>query len=189
MTSQSIQHSILSTIETILFWFENQNKMVSMMDKIEWFAYAPRIFVSEMFDRNVRWIIDARPQLANTRLNQNDRLDLTFAASLTSLRLLMFQVCFLHLIGSNSTTDALDKYSIFSLDHLELKQVDNSFGIPSTRMKETLQIACKEILLVNSWSTFLQRVGLGLMSSKALYDWLVKSIGNSARKQYHKRRY
>mmetsp|Transcript_28826 Transcript_28826/g.32313 ORF Transcript_28826/g.32313 Transcript_28826/m.32313 type:complete len:679 (+) Transcript_28826:102-2138(+) len=133
--------------------------------------------VMEVFDRNVRWNLQKDPSLGNHFLPDADRLDKTFAATITSLRLLMFQVHFMSTIGRPAGTsgpfDILDNY-------------EKRLGKPTTAQKEDLLMNAKEILAVKTWNEFFLRLGGGAPTWQRLVGILKQAVENSKRKGYHK---
>lgn len=133
--------------------------------------------VMEVFDRNVRWNLQKDPSLGNHYLPDADRLDRAFVATKTSLRLLMFQVYFMSMIGrptgSSGPFDVLDHY-------------EKRLGKPTTAQKEDLLMNAKEILAVKTWHEFFLRLGGGVPTWQRLVDILKQAVENSKRKGYHK---
>lgn len=136
-----------------------------------------RPLVMEAFDRNVRWILQEYPRLSGGYVDANDRLNLTFAGSKTSLRLLMFQTLFMAKIGrpagSQGPFSVLDRYN---------KQM----GKPTTGQKEDLQKNAKEILAVVAWPQFFFRLGGPVPTAHRLVQIFKDAVNNSARKKYHR---
>lgn len=137
-------------------------------------------FVMETFDRNVRWLLKMFPSLGNLDYNRpsddENRLNLTFIGARTSLRLLMFQVYFMSTIGRPTGTkgpfDVLDRY-------------EKRLGKPTAAQKEDLLKNAKEILAVETWVQFYQRLGGPVPPRYALIQMLKQAVVNSARKRYH----
>jgi len=97
-----------------------------------------RPLVTEVFDRNdVRWLPQKCPQLSSPSLSPARRLDWTFVGAKTLLRLLMFQACFVSLIGRPSATRG-------PLDAMARRE--RQLGKPTTAQKEDLQRNAKAIL-------------------------------------------
>lgn len=83
----------------------------------------------EVFDRNVRWTVKDHPELASYSCPDQQRLDTTFAATVTSRRLLMFQVYFMKELGRPvGTSGPMDV----------LSQYNQRLGRPTTAAKEDL---------------------------------------------------
>jgi hypothetical protein len=132
-------------------------------------------FILEMFCRNVRWVLREKPSLG-FQCGELYRLNETFPAVKTSLRLLMFQVHFLSDVGrpsnSKGPADVLAAY-------------DRRLGCPTTKQKEDLQIACKRILCVNSWREFFERCRVPVPPQQKLAEMLFQAVKNSCEKGYH----
>lgn len=132
-------------------------------------------FILEMFDRNVRWLLRKKPSLG-FKCDDLHRLNETFHAIKTSLRLLMFQVHFLSHVGRPSNTkgpaDVLAAY-------------DRRLGYPTMKQKEDLQLACKSILQVNTWNEFFLRCQVPVPSETKLAEMLFQAVRNSHEKGYH----
>lgn len=131
----------------------------------------------EMFDRNVRWLLQRHPVLSRESLSSDKRLELSFAGAETSLRLLMFQVYFMSRIGRPENTagpmDVLERY-------------EKCMGKPTTAQKDDLQRNAKEILAVTTLSQFFQRLGGPIPLSGRLVEILCRAVANSKRKKYHR---
>jgi len=139
-------------------------------------------FLKEMFDRNVRWLIDPKhgghPELAKTgdRNDTQHRLRASFDGSKTSLRLLMFQVYFLEKIGRPPNI----------LPPSIVKEYDSRFGRPTSQMCVALQQHCKRILSTNNWPEFFKLVSIQQPSPQLLDGLLRDAIQNSRQKGYHR---
>ncbi|ELR24103.1 ubiquitin carrier protein [Acanthamoeba castellanii str. Neff] len=135
-------------------------------------------YLYESFDRNVRWMLQKFPMLATTQpdpIVDEKRCALTFESSIVSLRLLLFHVYFLENVGrpeGMSLEDIAQGY-------------DAMYGMPSAKMKESLQEACKQIQQVASWDEYFARIGVKAPTRDELTEWLRQSVANSARKGYH----
>jgi len=136
--------------------------------------------IMEVFDRNVRWLIQKCTALGDLNRNyfsDDRRLAETFIGARTSLRLLMFQVYFMSTIGRPSGTsgpfDVLARY-------------EKRLGKPTTAQKEDLLKNAKEILAVNTWVQFFKRLGGPVPSCPRLVQILRQAVVNSANKGYHR---
>mmetsp|Transcript_54354 Transcript_54354/g.80617 ORF Transcript_54354/g.80617 Transcript_54354/m.80617 type:complete len:727 (-) Transcript_54354:88-2268(-) len=133
--------------------------------------------VIEVFDRNVRWLLQKYPELAQDSLPGKERLEKTFEGAKTSLRLLMFQVFFMSCIGrpKNATGpfDVLHNY-------------EKRLGKPTTAQKDDLQQNAKDILAVQTWTQFFQRLGGQIPTEARLVSILWQAVRNSERKRYHR---
>jgi len=134
-------------------------------------------FVMETLERNVRWNFQKDPGLRDKFLGDDRRLDRTFGVSITSLRLLMFQVYFISTIGRPSGTsgpfDVLHRY-------------EKRLGKPTTAQKEDLLMNAKKILAVCTWNEFFVRIGGTVPTKDRLIGILKYAITSSERKGYHK---
>jgi len=131
-------------------------------------------FLREMLARNVRWVLQKKPSLENPSL---ERAKHTFEASLTSLRLVAFQVLFLHLVGRPSGTSG---------PHDVLAGYERRLGRPTGKQRATLQDMAKRTLKLSSWAQFFTLVGANVPSGETLQELLVGSIASSAAKGYHR---
>eukprot|EP00743_Colponemidia_sp_Colp-15_P002103 GILK01002283.1.p1 GENE.GILK01002283.1~~GILK01002283.1.p1 ORF type:complete len:627 (-),score=85.60 GILK01002283.1:164-2008(-) len=133
------------------------------------------IFIREMFVRGVRWLLRDHPELQKKTQPQKHRLTVTFEACRTSLRLVMFQVCFLNNIAQpvgRSIDDVLGAYN-------------RSYGLPPRGTEEKLQASCKAILKVSYWPEFFDRVKVDRPSPEQLNKLLIDSIDISRDRKYH----
>jgi hypothetical protein len=151
-------------------------------------GWAPmwRPLLLECFDRNVRWVLQKHPalgsplSLSNASIGGNaddDRLERTFDASLTSMRLLMFQAHFMGSVGRPAGTTGPDDV---------LAGYGRRLGRPTTAQKESLQEACRAILGVDSWVGFFERLQVPVPAKPRLIAMLKDAVGNSRRKGYHR---
>lgn len=133
-------------------------------------------FLQECFIRNVRWALRRSPQLKDTTMEAPERLRRTWRASLTSMRLIMFQGMFMNVYFFGATRDELFffhswhffSYWIFSSNSFQvyflslvrpatktiektLEDYNLSCGIPNNRLKTKLSKAVNTILNINSW--------------------------------------
>ena len=139
------------------------------------------LFLREVFDRNVRWLLQDHPQLGRRgggAAVDEQRLRTTFRASRTSLRLVMFQVHFLTQVArpeGRSPAEVLESYKF-------------SLGRPSDAVQGRLQGAAKAILAASYWPEFFARCQVPAPSPAALTRILEEAVGNSERKGYHRSR-
>jgi len=146
--------------------------------------------LKEVFDRQVRWISQDFPNLlysnkvpvqerrwgmANAPTIE-ERLRDTLTASRTSMRLLMFQVAFLSLIGRPAGVSAQDI----------ITRYDNGLGTQGPGIRKQLQLQCQAICAVGTWPDFFRRVAVEVPSQVFLHDMLETAVVNSARKGYHR---
>jgi len=137
-------------------------------------------FLLECFDRNVKWIIEKFPNLKKVHDTPSvgvirTRITKTFEANKVSMRLLMFHVYFLrHVAKPEGQT----------VHHIKV-MYDTMYGVPTHTIKENLQSAIKDILTVDSWVQFFDRMDIPLPSTDQLYKWLCDSVHRSEAKRYH----
>uniref|UniRef100_A0A6B2KY89 UBC core domain-containing protein n=1 Tax=Arcella intermedia TaxID=1963864 RepID=A0A6B2KY89_9EUKA len=136
-------------------------------------------YLSENFDRNVKWIIEKKPHLAKPSPTINNRVEQTFECTTTSLRLLMFHVYFLCHIASPPSA----KYKGTASAKVTY---DTLYGQPTPAMKEALQFRIKQILKVSSWTQFFDAVEYPIPSVEELNMWLCESVQRSEWKRYHR---
>jgi hypothetical protein len=136
------------------------------------------IYMQEHFDRNAYWILRKRPELADISGSspvEKDRTQITFQATIVSVRLVLFHVYFLENVAR---PDGLTPEQIAS-------SYDALYSYPSAQMQLSLQHACKQIQQVSSWDEFFSRIGLPAPDQDHLAQWFRQAIANSARKGYH----
>lgn len=129
-------------------------------------------FIEEVFDRNVRWCIDKYPELQYLDKKEECyyRIQKTFDANITSLRLIMFQYYFLKNINLTSS----------------LEDFNQCLGIPSQHSKVELYQMAVKIKNLKSWVEFFKFVDLPPLIPNKLTKLLRQSVRNSLNKQYHK---
>lgn len=129
-------------------------------------------FLQECFDRNVMWILDMRSgghgELAYLESDpiSEYRLNTTFEAAKTSLRLLMFQAFFFHYVAKpkgKTRQEILSEYR-------------SSYGFPPAGLAVKLQQACWEIHQVNKWKDFYWRVNVMPPSQTTLTSILREAV-------------
>ena len=154
--------------------------LLAVSEKYSW-EDVRSAYVQENLDRNALWVIKKFPRFRNPDRGyvqgsvNKDRLDKTFEANLTSLRLLMFHVHFLTKIvrpGKCSLSQVTSHYDLF-------------LGRPTLQMKEDLQEHCKKILAVTSWPQFFAMIGMKPPSPAAVSFVLNQAVVNSKKKGYH----
>jgi hypothetical protein len=104
-------------------------------------------YLKEQLTRNVRWLLVSAPELS--RYSPDSEIDatrneLTFQLSSVSMKLLMFHVAFLRIVGRppNLTLSQL------------MTDYDKHLGHPSTATKENLFNAVQDIQQVTSWGYY-----------------------------------
>ena len=156
--------------------------LLTVSEQFSWFDVRSA-YVQENFDRNALWVIKKYPALQNvdrsyssqSHVNQS-RLNNTFDANRTSVRLLMFHVYFLTNIArpdGRSLNEVTSNYDLF-------------FGRPTTQMKEDLQAHCKRVLAVQNWPDFFRLIGMKVPSPQNVTFVLNQAVVNSKRKGYHR---
>ena len=154
----------------------NLGEMLVLLTLTErrWEQIAP-VFILETFSRNAKWMLESAPELAYLEShNSVHRVRTTWAAARTSQRLLMFQVCFLRLLGRPASapwTQVLEGYN-------------TCFGRPVAALRRQLHRSCQEILAVKSSSEFFDR--LGVPAPPELCAVLRCAIRDSEAAGYHK---
>ncbi|ELR16842.1 Ubiquitinconjugating enzyme subfamily protein [Acanthamoeba castellanii str. Neff] len=155
--------------------------LLAVTDAYQWQDVAEPLIL-EVFDRNVKWVLQKYPALGN--MQSGGQLDVdkyrllkTFEASQVSMRLILFHAYFLNTI-------AKPKGRTVSLVR---RVLDACYGRPSPRMKVLLQKRTKELQKVDNWVDFFVRIDMPLPSPERLTRWLRQSVWNSSRKRYHNR--
>lgn len=143
-------------------------------DTVSWRRHLVGPFIEEVFARNARWVLQKHPELAI--LEEYDspyeyRLRKTFLESLTSLRLVMFQVFFLE---------------TFAADHPE--RMARQYGFPSPEVPARITRKIKEIYAVNTWKKFLEMIGFedaARAGPRRLSRRLREAVVKSEERRYH----
>jgi len=137
-------------------------------------------YILECFDRNVKWTVEKFPHLK--KIPQvtspgivSSRITKTFEAIRVSQRLLMFHVYFFRNIAKPENTTINKIKAMY----------DTLYGMPTHAVKEELQVAIKDILKVDDWVKFFDRIDIPLPSTDQLYSWLCDSVQRSEAKRYH----
>lgn len=131
-------------------------------------------FLEEAVTRNVRWVLDAAPELEVMEYGASDyRLNTTFNNSKTSLRLIMFQVTFLNVFLRTYQGD--------------ISRLDENYGFAESELPVRMVKEIKEIYAVDSWPQFFARVNLGRVLGKETFSQMLRdTIQESARRGYHR---
>eukprot|EP00966_Prymnesium_polylepis_P199742 4629254-Prymnesium_polylepis.1 len=102
-----------------------------------------------------------------------------FDASLTSLRLVAFQIFFLHVVGrpagSSGPREILEGY-------------ERRLGRPTATQRTQLQAMAKHTLRLASWAEFFSLVGANVPDASTLNELLIDAVESSAAKGYHRAR-
>jgi len=144
-----LQEFVESNIENFLKNEENRNKksMPSLGEWIALFAASNKYtwrdvattYLRENFDRHVKWILEKHKNLIDENTSKHERIRKSFNASLISLKLCMFHVCFLRLFRYSQRSGVI-------LGVEEVKKIlDRQHGRPTNNMKESLQKNVKRI--------------------------------------------
>ena len=139
--------------------------------------------LKESLVRNTRWVLKDRPHLIDILAKSGNileppELDEWLQSSITSKRVLMFQVAFLRLIGRPAGTsgpgDVLSSYN-------------RMYGRPSEEQKQAIFDVSKRIMSVNTWSGFFSALGLPQPNLQQFQGILKTAIEESAARGYHGR--
>jgi hypothetical protein len=156
--------------------------MMIVSNKHSWGDFI-RVYLEEMFDRNAKWCLAANPTLADVSIHGSSgvsrkRLDKTFKACQTSIRLVCFHKAFLSMIRSekNDTADTVRR------------RLDSQMGRPTPAMERNLQKQCKRILNISTWDGMFKCLNLATPDDAYLSQWLRRAVVNSGRRGYHQQR-
>jgi len=133
-------------------------------------------FLREALARNVLWVLRKKPFLETT---SPQRASQTFEASLTSQRLIAFQIFFLNLVGRPAGTTGPEDV---------LAGYERRLGRPTSMQRSQLQGMAKHILELSTWTEFFVLVGANRPDSTTLHSLLIDAIASSAAKGYHQPR-
>lgn len=132
-------------------------------------------FLEEAFIRNVRWILQAAPDLEVMERGRNDyRLYMTFSHSKTSLRLIMFQITFLYMFVESYSSD--------------MARLDANYGFAEKDFPEHMVEEIKLIYKVQAWPDFFDRVKYSrgrALGAEKFSDMLRAVVKTSASRGYH----
>mmetsp|Transcript_77165 Transcript_77165/g.200769 ORF Transcript_77165/g.200769 Transcript_77165/m.200769 type:complete len:901 (+) Transcript_77165:77-2779(+) len=146
----------------------------AVSEDISWQNIA-RDVVEEAGVRSVLWLLRNKPGLERPGIGDAALLRESFQGRLTGLRLLMFQAFFLRSIArpvGEGPDAALCRYN-------------RQFGLPTAAQKEALFLAARDILAVNSWSGYYERLGLPWAGNQEQACLLRQAIQDSAWNGYH----
>lgn len=132
--------------------------------------------ISELFDRNVRWIIEKYPELQFIEPDKISyfRIQKTFECVITSLRLTIFQYYFLTKIARPDKP-----WNII------LEELDRLKGRPTETAKRELHYQSKQIKKINSWTDFFNMIEMEPLSELELTQELKNAVIRSKQKKYH----
>lgn len=162
--------------------------LLSVSDQHDWSCVAATL-LSEVFDRNVLWLLKRSPHLAelsDVGVSQ-ERLRRTFQSALVSMRLIMFNVWFLNNVAKAPHLH-YDRLHMEACHHASctLLRYERTKGLPLHSTIEALHRAVKRILAVSSWHDYFDAVGIEHIQPAALCKWLRQSVLGSLRKGYHR---
>lgn len=146
---------------------------LAISDQHQWTDIA-EVFLFEAFDRNVRWNLEKDATLYQQ--HDGELLENVFRYSLTSFRLIMFQVYFLQEFAKNPL---LGRGTL-------LKQYRERLSSPSNAQIRSLHAACKSFLSVCRWSDYFNAIGIPNIPRRHLVSCLQQSYENSEEKGYHR---
>lgn len=155
---------------------QKKRQLDKIGSSISWRTHLVGPFTDEVFTRNVRWAIQKYPILANKySVDPSQRVYKSFAASRTSLRLVMFQVFFLE---------------TFATEHIT-RQMDSQYGFAGPEVPAMITKGIKEIYEVNGYKQFCERVGFkgtvgGGWWPEAMSRVLLAAVERSEMKGYHR---
>uniref|UniRef100_A0A0G4I903 UBC core domain-containing protein n=1 Tax=Chromera velia CCMP2878 TaxID=1169474 RepID=A0A0G4I903_9ALVE len=171
---------------------------LSVTDAVAWKDIAEPL-ISEVFDRNVLWILKEYPYLGDTNRPFGDfeRMQKALSVNAVSLRLLVFQVWFLenvarrrHLHFPSSTSRVLPgEQSGHAVEcsrvGCALRTYSSARGRPAPSLVDRLQRRVKSLLSLNSWPAFFEGVQLPQRDPKSVAFELREAAGRSEQKGYH----
>ncbi|CAE7553476.1 UBC5B, partial [Symbiodinium pilosum] len=151
--------------------------LLSASQKHSWQSVAGPL-LTEVFDRNVLWVLKKYPHLAQLSDAgvSRERLRATFQAALVSMRLIMFNAWFLNKVAKPSA-DTSDS---------ALARYERTKGVPPRHQIEAVHRAVRTICEVDSWEAYFDSLGVERVKPEQLCNWLRQSVRNSAQKGYHK---
>lgn len=113
------------------------------------------------------------PEVLLGDISTERRLQLTLSSQKTSLRLVMFQVAFLELIGRPAG---------MSCQQI-IKMYDGGMGTSHPRLRRELHTKCKTIYNVDTWQEFFDTVRVTMPSDEFLGKMLQESVVSSHSKR------
>jgi len=153
------------------------------LSDLEWDDLVVAI-VLELFDRNVKWILDKAPELAY-QSGVCYRRRRSFQHSRTGARLLMFQKFFLHQVRPKQPRQPGQGPAPNNWRET-LKAANRSLGRPAPGLAEKLQQACKQIHRIDDYDDFCAYLRLQAQTPQQLNARLLHAVSNSAAKGYHR---
>ncbi|KAG9286370.1 hypothetical protein G9A89_014536 [Geosiphon pyriformis] len=133
-------------------------------------------FLQELFARNVVWYLGSSPHLGYlepSTYKSEKRIQESFDASGTSLRLVMFQILFLRMTQASG-------------------DMSRRYGFPSGEMSQSLLQLIKQIYAVKSFDVFFKILDLPLPQNSwktAITEMLIKAVQESYNNGYHQQPY
>ncbi|KNC49360.1 ubiquitin carrier protein [Thecamonas trahens ATCC 50062] len=161
--------------------------------KHKWRVRIWKLVLLESLDRQVLWATRTYAQLhciaGEDRLGWKQRAQLTFNAAETGIRLIAFQVYFLHLLhpASARVGDESGSLSEDSADPLAtaLHQYNARSGAAATEAAAALSAASKRIAAISSWNEYFTCIGAPPLPLDELGPLLERAVASSARRGYH----
>jgi len=162
--------------------------LLSTSDVYTWDDVALPI-MSEVFDRNVLWLLKQHPHMVNLddRVGSTERCTLAFETSETSRRLLCFNVWFLRNVAHCAHTHESEGCNTTChKPQCLLPRYERMKGLPPQSTVSALQHACRKLIHEQvTWGDYLDSMGCEPLEDELMRCWLVRSVRNSARKGYH----
>ena len=141
------------------------------------------LFLREMLARNVLWVLRKKPWLEATAPPRAPsaavRAEHTFEASLTSIRLVAFQISFLNLVGRPAGTSGPEEV---------LARYEARLGRPTAAQRTQLQYMARQALRLATWREFFILSSVSVPATATLDELLVGAVTSSAAKGYHQGR-
>jgi hypothetical protein len=131
--------------------------------------------VQEVMDRNSLWIKKMHPKLANSKVPDTDRLDLSWEASHVGLHLIMFHAFFLQKVVDRSDGVTLEDMCW---------QYDSRFGKPTQEMQDVMQQAIFEIQDTKGYMPFFKYCQVPVKDVQEARALLRKAMANAFRRGY-----
>lgn len=152
--------------------------LLSASDEYDWQSVATPL-LSEVFDRNVLWLLKKHPDLGKLRDFGvcEERLRRTFQCAVVSMRLIMFNVWFLNNIANKGHGTGISAV---------LARYERTKGVPPGPQIAAVQQAVRRICEVCTWDAYFDALGIQRIAPDILCTWLRRSVMASLRKGYHR---
>jgi len=160
--------------------------LLSASEKYRWSSVAAAL-LSEVFDRNVLWLLKKYPHLgkiSDTGISK-ERLRCTFQAALVSMRLIMFNAWFLNNVAKPAHTHS-GSACVCTASTCTLGRYERTKGVPPRQQIEAVHTAVRSICEVNSWEGYFKALDVQPVAPLDLCNWLRQSVMSSLRKRYHR---